>query len=137
MVPPSFLAPFTPVPLRQDWSRKIGEELTGFPHQQEEPDTARQIDGQRDRVRRRPQQIQCGPDEVGNLGLNPVRTGWVGGGSGVGGEIDGGAADEGGCQAPGHADQEEAKSGAEQGGRGFHVFFWILDFGFVILDRIR
>lgn len=123
------------------------EELTGFPHQQEEPDTACQIDDQRDRVRRRSQQIQGGPDEVGNLGLNPVPTGLVGGGRGVGGEIDGGAADEGCCQAPSHADQEEAESGSEQRGWGglgwgFHVsdfksisfnFF----FGFVILDGIR
>ena len=83
---------------------RSGRALTSLADQQKEPHAARQVDEQRQRVRRAPEQVDHSENRFQDLLLQPA-VGWVvERGMRRRLEMDGCTADEGRCQAPCHAD---------------------------------
>ena len=100
---------------------------TSLPNEQEEPHTPREVQQQRQRVARVPQQVGRGEEGPVELAPDPARPDAGGREDRVGRRVvrAGGAADEGRREAPGESDEEEGDDvvgrGRVRGGVGVGV----------------
>ena len=97
--------------------QSISVALTSLSNQQEEPHAARQIQQQRDRVTRVPEEVDDGKEGAVHLGLEPAVLHSLGLEHGMRGRVVvlGRAADERRCEAPGEPDQQEAQNVVDGG----------------------
>jgi len=107
-----------PVPIKPHQISYQRNALTSLPNQQEEPNTPRQINNQQNRISRIPQQMHNPKESPIHFVLDPtihnsrrrengMRRRFVGAGC---------SSDEGGGEAPGDADEQEAEDVAEDVG---------------------
>src|SRR4051812_20514646 len=97
---------------------KSPRQRTSLPNEQEEPHTASEVQQQRDSIPRIPQQIDDGEESAVQLALDPavLDRRRVQNGVSRRAMCPGSSTNEGGCKAPGQADEDEGEDIVGHGG---------------------